>query len=285
MRSLEFEAATNSLYGTDFVSDQLLRIDVQTGDATAIGNLGFINVLGLALDPATGTLYGTDHNTQQLIAIDSQTGVGTAIGPWGFVYPIECLAWDSATGTLHGVDTLERLLEFDLQTGLATIQGNLWNNVRWVSVNEVSHASEPYCTAGTSASGCTALIAASGQASASAPSGFVLSAAGVEGAKDGLFFFGSHGKQANPWGNGTSYQCVVPPVKRTGLLVGTGTAGACDGQFARDLNAFWCASCPAPAANPGAGAMAQAQLWYRDPASTSNQPTSLSDAVEFYVTP
>ena len=98
-------------------------------------------------------------------------------------------------------------------------------------MNEVSHASEPYCTAGTSASGCTALIAASGQASASAPSGFVLSAAGVEGAKDGLFFFGSHGKQANPWGNGTSYQCVVPPVKRTGLLVGTGTAGACDGQL------------------------------------------------------
>ena len=123
VRSLEFEAATNSLYGTDLVSDQLLRIDVQTGDATAIGNLGFINVLGLALDPATGTLYGTDHNTQQLIAIDPQTGVGTAIGPWGFVYPIECLAWDPATGTLHGVDTLERLLEFDPQSRIGNDPG------------------------------------------------------------------------------------------------------------------------------------------------------------------
>ena len=53
-------------------------------------------------------------------------------------------------------------------------------------------------------------------------SGFAVSAAGVEGAKDGLFFFGTHGQQANPWGNGTSYPCVVPPVKRTGLLAGAG---------------------------------------------------------------
>ena len=38
-----------------------------------------------------------------------------------------------------------------------------------------------------------------------------LMAAGVEGAKDGLFFFGTNGQQANAWGNGTSFQCVVSP--------------------------------------------------------------------------
>ena len=37
--------------------------------------------------------------------------------------------------------------------------------------------------------------------------------------------------------------------------------------------------------NPGAGAIVQAQLWYRDPVSTSNQTTSLSDAIEFCVSP
>ena len=37
------------------------------------------------------------------------------------------------------------------------------------------------------------------------------------------------------------------------------------------------------ALNPGAGAAVQAQLWYRDPLNTSNQPTSLSDAIEFCV--
>jgi hypothetical protein len=140
-----------------------------------------------------------------------------------------------------------------------------------------------YCTAGISASGCQAAIASAGFPSASAPAGFTLLASGVEGAKDGLFFFGTGGQQANPWGNGTSFQCVVPPVVRAGLLAGSGTVGACDGSFAQDLNALWCPTCPKPQKNPGVCATVQAQLWYRDPQSTSNQPTSLSDALEFVV--
>jgi hypothetical protein len=142
-----------------------------------------------------------------------------------------------------------------------------------------------YCTAGTSASGCRAALSASGVPSATASTGFVVSAGGVEGNKDALLFFGTSGRQANPWGNGTSFQCVVPPVKRGGLLDGAGTPGACDGTFAQDLNALWCAACPRPNHNPGAGALVQAQLWYRDPANTSNQTTSLSDALEFTVCP
>jgi hypothetical protein len=139
-----------------------------------------------------------------------------------------------------------------------------------------------YCTAGTTASGCTATLSASGTASATAPSGFTVSASGVEGNKDGLLFFGTNGRQANPWGNGTSFQCVAPPVKRAGLLTGVGTNGQCNGSFSQDLNAHWSAK---PAKNPGAGAIAQVQLWFRDPLNPSNQTTSLSDAIEFTVYP
>ena len=139
-----------------------------------------------------------------------------------------------------------------------------------------------YCTAGTSASGCRAQLSGSGTPSASAPSGFWLTATDVEGSKDGLFFFGANGRQANSWGNGTSFQCVVPPVTRAGLLTGTGTSGACDGSFQQDLNARWTAK---PGQNPGPGAVVQAQLWYRDPQNTSNQTTSLSDALELCVLP
>jgi hypothetical protein len=142
-----------------------------------------------------------------------------------------------------------------------------------------SPAPTSYCTAGTSASGCQALIGSSGTPSASAPSGFSLMASGVEGQKDGLFFFGTSGRQAVSWGNGTSYQCVVPPVKRSPSL-GGGTLGGCVGAFSYDLNAHWTSK---PAHNPGAGSTVQAQLWYRDPGSTSNQPTSFSDALEFQV--
>jgi hypothetical protein len=139
-----------------------------------------------------------------------------------------------------------------------------------------------YCTAGTSASGCQTTLSASGSPSATAPAGFLVTATSVEGQKDGLFFFATNGRQANPWGNGTSYQCVVPPVRRAGLLTGNGANGACNGLFTQDLNALWAAN---PAKNPGAGAVVQTQAWYRDPQNTSNQTTSLSDAIEFSVCP
>jgi hypothetical protein len=142
-----------------------------------------------------------------------------------------------------------------------------------------------YCTAGSSASGCQAAIDASGLASATSSAGFQLHATGIEGNKDGLFYFGSSGRQASPWGNGTSFQCVAPPLTRGGLLTGVGTNGACDGAFTQDLNALWCPFCPKSAKNPGAGASVQAQLWYRDPQNISNQTTSLSDAIEFSVLP
>jgi hypothetical protein len=142
-----------------------------------------------------------------------------------------------------------------------------------------------YCTPGTSASGCQAQISACGNPSATSTGGFALIASSVEGSKDGLFYFGFTGQQAVPWGNGTSLQCVVPPIRRCGLVLGSGTNGACDGQVIQDLNALWCPVCPKPQKNPGAGATVQAQFWYRDPQSTSNQSTSLSDALEFDVGP
>jgi hypothetical protein len=139
-----------------------------------------------------------------------------------------------------------------------------------------------YCTAGTSASGCQAVLSATGTPSASAATGFVVTAGGVEGLKDGLFFYGSSGQQANSWGSGTSYQCIVPPTIRSPTLNSGGTIGICDGSMARDMNAYWFAF---PAKNPGIGAAVNMQLWYRDPANTSNQTTSLSDGLSFVVCP
>jgi hypothetical protein len=142
-----------------------------------------------------------------------------------------------------------------------------------------------YCTAGTSASGCQSLLASSGVASASAASGFTLSAPSSEGDKKGVFYFGVSGRQAVPWGSGGSFNCVLPPVVRTGIVSSGGNTGQCDGTFSVDLNTIWCSSCPKAAINPGVGAVVQAQLWYRDPLNLSGTTTSLSDAVEFTLTP
>jgi hypothetical protein len=139
-----------------------------------------------------------------------------------------------------------------------------------------------YCTAGTSASGCMATISAFGTPSASASLGFVLTASSVQGGANGLFYTGTNGRQANPWGSSSSFQCVVPPVIRTPLIAGFGLPGSCAGQSSLDMHALWTIK---PNKNPGPGAVVQAQLWYRDPQSTSNQATSLSDALEFVVAP
>jgi len=142
-----------------------------------------------------------------------------------------------------------------------------------------------YCTGGTSAAGCNALISATGSSSATAASGFNVSASGVQGSNagtNGLFFFASNGRQANGWGNGTSFQCVAPPVFRSQAVNGGGSNGNCDASMGVDLNARWTAK---PAQSQGAGTTVQAQLWYRDPQNSSNQTTSLSNALEWVVCP
>ena len=153
--------------------------------------------------------------------------------------------------------------------------------IDWLLARPKVQAVTSYCTAGTSASGCQARLSASGTPSTVLTSGFTVAASDLEGAKDGLFFYGLGGPQANPWGNGTSYQCVAPPVVRTPLIAGVGAAGACNGFASRDFNAYWST---APAAKvPPPGSQVWLQLWYRDPQNTSNQTTSLSDALELLV--
>ena len=142
-----------------------------------------------------------------------------------------------------------------------------------------------YCTPGTSASGCTATLSAVGSPSISRDSGFIVYTTGFEGDKRGIFYSGQTGRQAAPWGNGTSFQCVTPPVKRSGIQDQTGTAGACDGWARSDLNAFWCPTCPKGNNPPVPGTKMQIQFWYRDPSNTSNQSTSLSDAIEVDICP
>ena len=135
---------------------------------------------------------------------------------------------------------------------------------------------ESYCTAGTSGLGCTATLSASGLPSASASSGFVLSATGVESDRDGIFFYGRNGRLAHPFQNGSSTLCVQPPVLRAPRVFGSVAPGACQGQLALDLTAHWSTH---PGRKPGPGDVVQAQLWYQ---STQG---ALSDALEFTVCP
>lgn len=141
----------------------------------------------------------------------------------------------------------------------------------------VTHVS--YCKAGVTTSGCEATLSAIGTASVSLTSGFIVRADDVEASRDGLFFYSFTGQQKVPWGTGTSFKCVAPPVKRAPLMPGTGTPGTCEGSFALDINTYWST---APSSKlPLPGSTVWLQLWFRDPLVPGNQTTSLSDALLF----
>jgi DNA-binding beta-propeller fold protein YncE len=289
VRGLAFDPFANVLYGADVTTNELITIDPSTGAGTAVGPTGLVaGIGGLAFDPTAGVLYGTNAQTDRLVTFDTATGLATNVGIMGYT-PTDGLAMDSIANKLLAASTSQdALLWVSAATGnTQQILGffgeftNVGSAYVFVDVGPcVSCVS--YCTAGTSAGGCNALLNAVGTPSASAPEGFVVRARFTPGTKNGLFFFGANGRQAQSWGNGTSYQCVTPPVKRAGLMFGTGTAGACDGSMAQDLNALWASH---PAKNPGAASVVQVQLWYRDQQNTSNKGTSLSDAIEFTVAP
>ena len=137
----------------------------------------------------------------------------------------------------------------------------------------------PYCTAGTTSSGCQAIMGAAGIASRSASGGFSLFSLEVEGAKLGLIYWGLVPK-ANAWGTGSSFQCVALPAQRTGTQDSGGSPGTCDGLLSLDFNA-WMTENPGKA--PPAGSLVYAQAWFRDPGSPKG--TSFSDGVHFPVCP
>jgi hypothetical protein len=140
-----------------------------------------------------------------------------------------------------------------------------------------------YCTAGTSSNGCVPAISGSGLPSLSASS-FMISVANVEGARQGLLFYGISGRAAAPWGPGsTSLLCVKSPTQRMGVQFTGGNSGACNGTLVEDFIGFTSTHPSALGTPLFPGTVVDAQAWYRDPVAVKT--TNLSDALEFTLLP
>jgi hypothetical protein len=140
-----------------------------------------------------------------------------------------------------------------------------------------------YCTAGTTTNGCSPSMSSSGTPSASATSGFTLSASNVEGQKQGILFYGISGRVALVWGTGTSFLCVKSPTQRMGNQNSGGVAGACNGLLSQDWLAYVASNPGALGAPFQAGNVVNVQAWFRDP--PASKTTNLSNGYEFTVTP
>ena len=141
-----------------------------------------------------------------------------------------------------------------------------------------------YCTGGTTTNACTAQVSASALPSVSGANACMLSVTNVEGQKSGLIFYSVAGALIQPWSaTSTSLLCVKTPTQRSPTQNSGGTAGACDGGFALDWNAFQAAN-PGALGNPwSAGDKLFAQAWFRDPPASKS--TNLSNAIELTYQP
>jgi hypothetical protein len=133
-----------------------------------------------------------------------------------------------------------------------------------------------YCTSQTSTAGCTPSIGWTGTPSASAGSGFLITASGVQQSQFGLMIYGTNGPAANPFNGGTL--CMVAPLRTP--VQNSGGTPPCGGSFSLDFNAFIAGS-----TNPAlvVGAQVQAQYWSRDPGAPGG--SNLSDALSFVICP
>ena len=141
-----------------------------------------------------------------------------------------------------------------------------------------------YCTSSLTSSFCVPVMSAVGNASATAASGFVITADTIEGNKQGLLFYGINGRHAALWAPGSSsYLCVKSPVQRTPAVNSGGTSGFCDGVLSIDWNTYR-STHPGALGNPfSAGQLVNAQGWFRDPAAPGT--TNLTGGLEFTVIP
>ncbi len=118
----------SQLYGLDRDDDktQLVKIDLNSGDATVIGDIGFA-CAGLTYNRQRQSLYAT--TAKQLIAINLETGKGTPVVSVGNKdYNCGEVAFDAdgkAYITLIGYDKKKLLASYNLDTGEVKTIGDI----------------------------------------------------------------------------------------------------------------------------------------------------------------
>jgi Peptidase family M28 len=140
-----------------------------------------------------------------------------------------------------------------------------------------------YCTSkAASIPGCVPTLSYAGAPSASAGSGFTLSAGPVPGLKPGLWLHTTQGAAVTPIQNAFGFLCInTNGMQRFQPGPSNGSNGLCDGQYAFDFNQ-WVAT---QTQNPSlvAGATVDVQCWYRDPPSAGG--ANLTNAMHFLLCP
>jgi hypothetical protein len=158
----------------------------------------------------------------------------------------------------------------------------------YVVALDLSETPQGYCTAKVNSQGCEPSIAFAGNSSATATSGFIVSAANELNQKTGMLLYSVVGAASTPFQGGIL--CLHSPLKRTPTQSSGGsppTIHDCSGSYALDMNAF---AHGALGGNPDPsllvpGTTVWCQAWGRDPGFALPDNTSLSNGLRFVVQP
>lgn len=203
-------------------------------------------------------------------------------------------AWFDVAGVPTN-DSFDSLNTMHVQRDALSPQGSLWIGGSETTIgtstfggisrysNECACDASPYCSSGTTSSGCAPSISGVGRASASGASAFTIQLSDIEGARSGHVFYGTSGPHAAPWGQSSHLLCVKAPTQRTPTQTTGGTAGSCDGTLTLDWNSYLSAHATALGTPFSPGDTVWAQAYFRDPAGPKT--TALSDGLRFVICP
>jgi hypothetical protein len=280
-RSVEIHPISGVLYAT--TDNRLHTLDKTTGTASVVAD-----ITGSTLDQATalaidaaGQAYMTDIGGQGLFRLDLTSGVLTKVGDVGIAPSgwFQDLAFDSA-GTLWGVWWTGGLYTIDTATASATLKlaSGAYGGIAFRCDTQVT----TYCTPKAGLACGPPSIRAAGCASASASSGFTISAGPARPAKSGILIHSDQGPASLPFQGGVL--CVNPPLRRSVAVSSGGTPGLCDGVFTLDVNCYAAGACGGnPASFLGSpGTQMSTQWWGRDSVATGS---FLSDGLTYVVGP
>lgn len=279
-RDMDFDAATGDIWlregnnliraprtGGNTTATALLVVDEVEADSVAGQNVAY-----MSSNYGDLVIYNDRPNTSggqdflALIKAVTPAGAPQTIN-WGSFLPINYplgagwydFSWHEATNTLALLDFTQRAVYI---------------------FRREPPAPTNYCTAGTSTNGCVATMSSVGAPSVSQATPFSINTTNVEGAKQGILFYGTD-PVALPWASGsTSFICVKSPTQRAGSQTSGGTVNTCNGAFTLDWNAWMSANPSLPFI---AGDAYYIQSWYRDPPAVKT--TNLSDGLVFYLAP